>query len=209
MAAAKQTRPPKVPKTVLSVPPGVKDPSRRTIENPVAGEIVTAIKYTYETDGAYSEAEGTCTPGGGPPLHYHKRYTETFTALEGDFLVFIGDDTTAAPHKLKLGESITVPIGALHRFSAGDDGARFRCRIEPGDQGFEMSAYIMFGLGRDGLLGKDCLPKSPIHLAVIGSLGGMYFPGAAGAMINGVTSVLATFARWTGVQDALIKKYWD
>lgn len=192
-----------------SVPPGVKDPSRRTIENPVAGEVGTFLKYTYETGGEYAEAEATCAPGGGPPLHYHRHYAEHFTAIEGDLLLFTSSDTKADPLHLKPGEHFRIPIGTLHRFSAGPEGAKFKVRVEPGDEGFEKSIYILFGLARDGLLGTDCLPKNPIHTAVVGSLGGMYFPGAAGALLNGVTMAMAAYARWSGVQDALIKKYWE
>lgn len=191
------------------IPPGVKDPSRRFIENPVAGEKGQLLKYTYETNGEYAEAEATCVPGGGPPLHYHKHYAETFTAIEGDLLLYIGSDPNVEPLHLKPDETFTISIGILHRFSAGPAGAKFRVRVQPGDEGFEKSIYILFGLARDGLLGPDCLPKNPIHTAVVGSLGGMYFPGATGALLNGVTMVMAAYARWSGVQDELIKKYWE
>ncbi|KAF2169455.1 hypothetical protein M409DRAFT_52693 [Zasmidium cellare ATCC 36951] len=195
--------------TPMSVPPGVKDPSRRIIENPVAGEVGDFIKYSYETEGKYAEAEATCVPGGGPPLHYHKNFAEIFTAIEGDLLLYTGSDPKAEPLHLPPGETFTVPIGTLHRFSAGPEGAKFKIRVEPGDEGFEKSIYILFGLARDGQLGKDCLPTNPIYTAVIGSLGGMYFPGATGALLNGVTAVMAAYARWSGVQDELIKKYWE
>lgn len=195
--------------TSSSVPPGVTDPSRRYIENPVAGEQANIVKYSSETDGKYSLAEATCVPGGGPPIHYHRHYEEIFTAVEGDFLIYTSDDPKARPIHLPPGETFTVPIGSLHRFSAGPEGAKFTCRIEPGDEGFEKSLYILFGLARDGQLGKDCLPRNPLYTAVVGSLGGMYFPGAAGALTNGVTTVMAAYARWSGVQDELLKKYWE
>ena len=35
------------------------------------------------------------------------------------------------------------------------------------------------------------------------------FPGAGGALINGVTSALAAYGRWSGIEAQLIKKYWE
>ncbi|KAK4493636.1 hypothetical protein PRZ48_004247 [Zasmidium cellare] len=203
------TTPTATAQSTAGLPPGVRDPKRRIIENPVAGEVGNFVRYSYETQGKYAEVDATCVPGGGPPLHYHRAFAEIFTAVQGDLLLYTGSDANKEPLHLPPGETFTVPIGTLHRFSAGPAGAKFKVRIEPGDEEFEKSLYILFGLARDGQLGKDCLPKNPIYTAVVGSMGGMYFPGAAGALLNGVTSVMAAYARWSGTQDELVKKYWE
>ena len=187
------------------VPPGVKDESRRIIVNPVAGETGTCVKYSYETDGKYTEAIVDCVPGGGPPLHFHRTYDEHLEAIGGDLIIQVGNNEE---RHVKVGESLDIPRGTLHRFSAGPEGAKFRVRIEPGQPGFEKSIYILFGLARDGLLGADALPKNPVHTAVVADLGGMYFPGAGGVLINGLTTVLAAYARWSGTQEELEEKYW-
>ncbi|CAK3732826.1 Hypothetical predicted protein [Lecanosticta acicola] len=188
------------------IPPGVRDSSRRHIENPVAGEVADVMKYSYETNGEYTEALATCVEGGGPPIHYHRSYAEHFEAIEGDQTLQINYDE---PMHLKPGEKYSVPKGTLHKFSAGPGGAKFKVRVTPGQPGFEKSIYILFGLARDGWLGTDCLPKNPVHTAVVGTLGDIYFPGAMGAVLNGVTSVSAAYARWSGVQDQLLRRYWE
>ena len=137
----------------------------------MAGEVGTFLKYSYETNGEYSEAYATCAPGGGPPVHYHRSYTESFEAIEGDLTLQVGDGEVL---HLKPGEMMEVPKGTLHKFGAGPHGAKFKVRVTPGQPGFEKSLYILFGLSRDGLLDeKTCLPKSLIQTAIIGNLGDM------------------------------------
>ena len=194
-----------MPGTLSHTPPGVTDVARRTIVNPVTGEDVYFARYSQETGGKYSEAIVTCTPGGGPPLHYHLTYAERFTAIEGDLLVQLGDTPLRS---VRPDEVVDIPIRTPHRFSAGEQGAKFKVHVLPADEGFEQSLYILYGLARDGELNTDGLPKSLVQTAVVGSLGGMSFPGASGAVLNAMTSALAVYARWSGVQDALITKYW-
>ncbi len=57
---------------------------KRTIVNPIIKDTVTFLKTPEETNGQMTEAEITLMPGGGNPLHYHKTYSETFSALEGE-----------------------------------------------------------------------------------------------------------------------------
>lgn len=194
-----------VPAASYSIPPGVQDESRRTITNAVTGEKVYFAKYGYETGGQYTEAIITCKSGGGPPLHYHFTYAERFEGIEGQLEVQLNDEQ---PRSVKAGEIVDIPVKTPHRFSAGEKGAKFKGLVLPADAGFEQSLYILFGLAQDGELGNDGLPRSLIHTAVVGSLGGMSFPGASGAVLNVMTSALAAYARWSGVQDALIRKYW-
>ena len=57
---------------------------KRTIVNPIFNDVVTFLQTAEESGGKISEAEITLMPGGGNPLHYHKTYSETFTAMDGD-----------------------------------------------------------------------------------------------------------------------------
>lgn len=54
-------------------------------------------------------------PGARFSLHRHRDRTETFWVLRGTFRATIGD----AVSDLSVGESISVPHGALHRLEAG------------------------------------------------------------------------------------------
>ena len=189
-----------------NVPPGIQDPSRRTITNRVTGEIIKVIKYGAETNGEYSEGEVTCLPGGGPPLHYHTSYRERFTAVEGDLIVELDGQTIT----LKPGESAEIPIGKIHRFTtpAGKE-ARFRGSAIPAHIGFERSLHIMFGLANDGFAGEDGLPRSPVQKALLASMSDMRFVGSAGVVANALIGAMAWYGRWSGEEERLLKKYWD
>jgi quercetin dioxygenase-like cupin family protein len=51
-------------------------------------------------------------PGGGPPLHIHRREDETFYVVEGTVDFRLGDDTITAG----VGDFVNVPRGLVHRF---------------------------------------------------------------------------------------------
>lgn len=82
-------------------------------------------------DAAFSLIEWTIPPGApAPPLHVHRRGSETFYVLEGE-LQFPLDDTTvhAGP-----GACLHVPPGTTHTLSnAGEQTARALEFFVPGD----------------------------------------------------------------------------
>lgn len=53
----------------LSLPPGLRDPSRRILRNAVVKDEVEVLKYSHETNGAYTEMRVRVAPGGGTPIH--------------------------------------------------------------------------------------------------------------------------------------------
>ncbi|KPI43565.1 uncharacterized protein AB675_7030 [Cyphellophora attinorum] len=115
-----------------TIPPGVRDPSRRWISNKVMQDRIQILKYGYETTGAKTEAVLWCKPGGGPPLHYHLAYSERFTARTGNLIVYV-DGTK---HVLTPGESATVKQGQVHRFTAeGDEEIEFSGEVLPSHPG--------------------------------------------------------------------------
>jgi quercetin dioxygenase-like cupin family protein len=57
-------------------------------------------------------------PGGGLPPHHHD-HLDVFTVTVGRGTVHIGDDS----HQLQVGDSVVVPVGAVHYFEAGGEGA--------------------------------------------------------------------------------------
>jgi mannose-6-phosphate isomerase-like protein (cupin superfamily) len=195
-----------------TLPPGIKDESRRTIVNKNSGEIIIWKQYGVETGGKEAAAELTCSPGGGPPIHYHTTYAERFEAVEGEMGVLVGKDhRNLEKVHLKPGEGLDVPIGTVHRFfNDGDKDVKFRGYVRPAHAGFEKSLYILFGLNNDGLADpKTGMPTSLLHTALIGDMSDMRFPGFQGGLMNYVGSLLAMYARWTGVEEELLKKYWD
>lgn len=195
-----------------NVPPGVRDEKRRTITNANSGETITWNTYGYESEGREAAALLVCKPGGGPPIHYHTTYAERFEAVEGEMGVLLGKDlSNLETIHLNPGEGADVPIGTVHRFfNDGDRDVTFRGYVRPAHAGFERSIYILFGLNNDGLADpKTGMPLSLLHTALIGDMSDMRFPGFQGGMMNYVGKVLAMYARWRGIEEELLKKYWD
>ena len=62
------------------------------IENPVIGEKIVFLTTSKKSNGAKSLMEVYLGPKGGNPLHYHKRFSETFKVIEGELNVQIGKD---------------------------------------------------------------------------------------------------------------------
>jgi len=191
-----------------NIPPGIDRPARRTIVNQATGETVTFEKYGCETHGEFTQAQLTCKPGGGPPLHYHNSYAERFRAVEGELGVALGDDP---PTHLQPGEEADIPVGVKHRFfNDGDKDVTFAGYVLPAHPGFEKSLYVLFGLANDGFIDAQTgMPKSLVHASVIAELGDMSFPGLMGSVMKRVSKILAQWARWRGIEEELLKKYWD
>ncbi|OAL39233.1 hypothetical protein AYO20_01551 [Fonsecaea nubica] len=196
------------PNTNRNIPPGIRDEKRHTIVNKNSGETITWTTYGCETGGKEANAILVCKPGGGPPLHYHTTYAERFEAVEGDLGVILGH---REPFHLKPGESAEIPIGTHHRFfNDGDKDVTFKGFVVPAHAGFERSLYVLFGLNNDGLADpKTGMPYSILHAALVGEMSESRFPGFMGGIMNYVGKILATYARWTGVEEELLRKYWD
>jgi len=135
------------------------------IENPVMGQRSMPIKLPAETGGRYFEMEYVCQPFTGKnaiPLHYHPTYTERFTIISGKARYQLGiEQGSAAP-----GDEIVFPpkIQHLHPWSDSDEELHVRLisEADPPDLA-GLTANIntgitLFGLARDGKVGKDGLP---------------------------------------------------
>lgn len=95
----------------------------RKIVNPVIKDTATFIQTSAESGGKVTEIEITLVPGGGNPLHYHRTYSETFTAIEGNLGLKIGKNVTKI---LKPGETHTIePMGVHSFFNPTDKEIKF------------------------------------------------------------------------------------
>src|SRR4051812_43451083 len=95
---------------------------KRTFVNPAINDSATFIKTSEETNGAYTLVEIDLGKSDGPPLHYHKTFSEKFEVKEGCLYLQVGKDKK----KLNVGESFTVPACTPHRFyNEKDDMVKF------------------------------------------------------------------------------------
>ena len=162
------------------------------------------MQTASESDGLVTEAEIILFPGGGNPLHYHKTYSETFTAIEGNVGVKLGMKETKI---LKPGESHTVPPNHIHCFfNPTDQVIKFNVKLRPGHEGFENSLKILYGLAADGLTYKKSIPKSLKHTAIIVTMSDMNAPGFL-TLIFPLLKRMAKKARENGEEQKLIEKY--
>lgn len=177
---------------------------KRTIVNPIIKDTLTFLRTFEETGGQITEAEITLMPKGGNPLHYHKSYAETFTAIEGELGVKLGNNEKRI---LKAGESYTVEPRALHSFfNPTEKEIKFNVRINPGHTGFENSLRIIYGLASDGLTDKNTIPKSLTNVAIIVCMSDMNLPGLF-TYIFPLLKFIAKRAKANGKEQKLIDRY--
>ncbi|MFT3826933.1 MAG: cupin domain-containing protein [Chitinophagaceae bacterium] len=176
---------------------------KRVFENPLIKDKVTLLESSRETGGAYTLVEVELEAGGGNPLHYHTTFNEEFTALEGVLGVQLGKKQL----RLKPGQKALAPVRKFHRFyNPGKEKVKFHVRLIPGNEGFENTLRILYGLAGDGLLSKRGVPKKLDHLAV--------FAQKADLRGKGLLFLLLPYLRYRakqaqkrGVYEDLLRKY--
>lgn len=191
-------------KATINGLPKTTDPGiGRTIVNPIFKDTATFVKRSNETGGRYCECEVTLLPGGKNVPHIHKKYSETFTAIEGDLGVKAGGKTII----LKPGETFTIPIGVVHYFfNPGREVIRYKVVIAPGFDGFEHMLRILYGMARDGQTDKKGLPKSLSLIALIAEIGDTSLPGVF-VLLSPLLKFLAARARKRGEEQRLMSLY--
>jgi glyoxylate utilization-related uncharacterized protein len=80
-----------------------------------------SVKATADDTGdAFSLLEANEPAGFGPPLHIHHGIGEAFYVLEGEYIVFVGDQEFACP----AGSFIFIPAETPHGFRVGNVPSR-------------------------------------------------------------------------------------
>lgn len=177
---------------------------KRKIINSVIKDTVTFLQTSSETNSMISEIECTLMPKGKNFPHYHKTFTETFTAIDGALGLKLEGNKTKI---LQPTETYTVQKNQVHSFfNPGNSEIRFNVKITPGHEGFEQSLRILYGLAEDGFTNKKSVPKSLQHIAIIGNLSDSYLPGLM-KILSPMFDQLAKKGRRNGIERALIERY--
>jgi quercetin dioxygenase-like cupin family protein len=162
----------------------------RTIVNTATGETVTYLETSEETGGAHSRLELVAKPGGGVPMHQHADHDEVIEVIEGELEVTMNGTT----RRFGPADRVLIPRGTTHRWCnpSRDRDLTFRGGMTPGHPAFELFLRVYFGLGRDGELGKDKLPRRFGDLALLSDLDPSIFVG--------VKRLLRPLMRWTAAR---------
>ncbi|KAL9098525.1 MAG: hypothetical protein Q9163_005832 [Psora crenata] len=186
-------------------PPGIRDNARRFLCNSVLQDEVTFEKYGAETGGEYTRLKVKVAPGGGTPLHFHSTFSERFTSEEGTVTVAAGKEI----YRLSDGAEAFVPSGTVHQFrnDSTDEYVTFKVEVRPPHPGFERSLYILYGMARDGYCNENGVPKSLIHKCLVADMSDIHAPGVLKAIFRPLARAIAAYARWSGEEGNMLKKY--
>ncbi len=137
----------------------------QSIENPVTGQRILFLTSARENGGTRWEVEWFIQPHRGrfPPAHMHPAFPERFEILAGSARYRVGRQEYA----VRAGEVITLPagIGHLHPWSVSDQELHMRQTFRlpqanlQGLQATEGFFETLFGLARDGKVGRNGLPN--------------------------------------------------
>lgn len=86
----------------------------------LGGFSMTVKATESETDGMFSLLEAAEPPGFGPPLHVHHGIAEAFYVLEGEYIIFMGDEE----FRCATGSFVFIPPETPHGFRVGDMHSR-------------------------------------------------------------------------------------
>ncbi len=176
----------------------------RTIHNPVSGEQATWVETSSENGGVRTVADFEVKAGGGVRMHQHTDHEERIEVVEGEIEVVMGGKTFT----LRAGEHCLIPRGTPHtwRNPAGAAKLRFRGTMTPGHPGFERFLRVWFGLGRDGGLRRNGIPRRMGDMALLAE----WDP----SILAGVLRLVAPLFRWsarrahaTGRAKDLLQRY--
>lgn len=175
----------------------------RTIVNPVLKDEVTFRQRSEETGGRVTCVHVKLMPGGGTPMHRHKRFEETFIVLTGELTIHLRKTRLV----LIPGDEYKVKKNEAHCFiNASSEPVEFSTVIRPGSTGFENGLYILYGLACDGQTRKDGTPLKLLELASISHMSDMHLAGSA-RLLAPVIWIMALIGRLRKLDERLIRSY--
>lgn len=173
----------------------------RTIVNREGNYAARFLKTGAETGGAYELVEVELEPYGGNDWHYHSRFLEEFTVLDG--AVRIGKNGKEV--LLNKGQTTSAQKKDMHFFkNARAEKSLLLVKISPA-AGLEKTLRVAYGLINDGLL-KNEMTENPWHMALLLAYSESYLPGMPSWFQEPLINALAKIAQWKG-EDRQLYKY--
>lgn len=181
----------------------ITDQKPDKIVNTTAQEEITFLITSRQSGGKTTLMDVMIGPKGGNPLHYHRRFAETFTVIEGELTVQVGKEIKTLRH----GESAVAPINVRHRFyNTSGKPVRFTCELNPASEGFENVMRIGFGLEQDGQAGPNGMPRSFVHNGILMNMGDGYFVGLFSILEN-IFRFFGKSAKAKQIEKELLERY--
>ena len=176
----------------------------RTISNPVSGERCTFLETSRETNAARTIAEFDVTPGGGVPTHRHSEHSERIEVLDGEIEVTMN----GTQHRIGPGDVFVIEPRAVHswRNPSTDRHLKARMTMTPGHPGFERFLRVWFGLGRDGELRPNGMPRRFSDLALLTEWDPSILAGPK-RLLTPLIRLAARRARKRGRDRELLRRY--
>lgn len=144
---------------------------------------------TTQNGGARTIFIEQMTPGLTIPPHFHTRFSETFHLISGSISMYSSttpdiDALEASAQLLEIGKAPCVEPGVYHKYKVGDEHAKLRVVLTPGDADFEKALMIMNGLDANGELAA--MADNVLLMAVMMDLCDAQLIGPAAGILEGV-----------------------
>ncbi len=100
--------------------------------------------------------------------------------------------------------------GEVHYFfNPGKEDVEMKIKLAPAREGFEKGLYHSLRLARDGKSANGGIPNNFMHSAIIFTMSDMWPSGLGGAILTPIMKLLAFVGRISGMEDQLVRQYWD
>ncbi len=176
--------------------------SDKTIYNKEGNYSATFVKSGYETNNAYELVQVELEPRGGNDWHYHNRFVEQFTVVDGQ--VKIGNNGEEIV--LDKGQTTEASKKDMHYFkNALDQKSVLLVKTIPA-AGLEKTLRVAYGLINDGLLKND-MTENPWHMCLLLAYSESYLPGMPNWFQEPLINSLAKIAQWRGEDKSLYKYF--
>lgn len=155
-------------------------------------------------DSKLSVMEMNILPGEKTPWHYHTLFSETFEILSGTLEVGKGGTVL----QLMPGETATVAPNEKHYYhNISDQQCILRVTLNPGNENFEKSMFILKGLVKSNLATREGVPRKFMDLALFVYLSNSHMTGMQ-KIAEPLFSFIAKVAVKRGYLDELKSRHY-
>jgi quercetin dioxygenase-like cupin family protein len=187
-----------------AVPRGITMRSGEIIGNVKTGETLTMLISEDECAGARQLYRVRLPPRRpSPPAHYHLKFAETFTVLQGALDIYVGprgDHIVLHPQ-----ESITAEAGQIHTFANHRDVWTVMTVDTRPAGGVVRAFQLAYGLANEGQASQDGLPNNPLARLLFIRTSEGFLPHIPFVVQKTVLALAALLAKVTGVEKRLAR----